>query len=254
MLQSRSFGNVANVVITEHHDEVNQFLRSSEGQLTLAAPRHAHCRPLLLLIAVAGVNAFAADTGPGDAEAGAAKSLALYCSVCHGPQGNSATREWPSLAGQNAKYLGQQLVLLRSRARPNADMAPIAAALSDADIADLAAYYSTQTPLRPANEDSTGRAGETLYLHGDPARAIPSCSDCHGRTGLGDPATGVPALRGQQAFYTSKQLGDYAARTRYSRKTTDVVPEQGAETMATTASRLMPDDIRDLAAFIRRMP
>jgi cytochrome c553 len=78
----------------------------------------------------------------GDAAAGQAK--AAVCGACHGPDGNSTNPEWPKLAGQHAAYLELALKAYKSGARKNPLMSPQAAALSDQDMADLAAYYAAQ--------------------------------------------------------------------------------------------------------------
>ncbi len=83
-------------------------------------------------------------TGPsiaGDAAAGKAKSAT--CVACHGPNGISTNDLWPNLAGQKEGYLVAQLKAFRAGERNNPMMAPMAAPLSDADIADLAAYFSS---------------------------------------------------------------------------------------------------------------
>jgi len=84
----------------------------------------------------------------GDAARGANRSAELYCAACHGVNGNSESRGIPSLAGQDAVYMAKQLMLYRSGERANTDMQPIAAPLSDADIADLAAHFAAQTPQK----------------------------------------------------------------------------------------------------------
>ncbi len=76
----------------------------------------------------------------GDAAAGKAKSAS--CGACHGPEGVSVNPMWPNLAGQQEMYLAKQMKDFRDGNRPDPVMAPMAAALSDEDIADLAAYYS----------------------------------------------------------------------------------------------------------------
>ena len=79
----------------------------------------------------------------GNAEAGAAK--AAVCAACHGATGNSANPEWPNLAGQHREYIVEQLVALKSGVRVAPLMNPMAAALSEQDMADLAAHFSKQT-------------------------------------------------------------------------------------------------------------
>ena len=89
---------------------------------------------------LAGGNAHA-----GDPAAGQAKSKA--CAACHGADGNSASVEFPRLAGQYADYLVKALADYKSGARKNPVMAPLAASLSKRDMEDLAAYYASQQGL-----------------------------------------------------------------------------------------------------------
>ncbi len=78
----------------------------------------------------------------GDPAAGEKKSAA--CAACHGARGNSTNPLWPNLAGQNAAYLEKQMKDYRDGRRQDPIMASMATALSDTDIADLAAYYAGQ--------------------------------------------------------------------------------------------------------------
>ena len=78
----------------------------------------------------------------GDVAAGKAK--AALCASCHGPTGISMSPLWPNLAGQKEQYLIKQIKAFRDGTRQNPMMAPMVAALSDADIENLAAYYSSQ--------------------------------------------------------------------------------------------------------------
>jgi len=78
----------------------------------------------------------------GDAAAGKAKSA--LCASCHGPTGISMSPIWPNLAGQKEQYLIKQIKAFRDGTRQDPMMAPMVAALSDTDIENLAAYYSSQ--------------------------------------------------------------------------------------------------------------
>lgn len=81
----------------------------------------------------------------GDAAAGAGK--VAVCSACHGMDGKSPASIYPNLAGQWAPYLESSLKAYRAGERNggmSAMMTPQATALSDQDIADIAAYYSAQ--------------------------------------------------------------------------------------------------------------
>ncbi len=84
-----------------------------------------------------GVNALA-----GDAEAGKAKSAS--CAACHGADGASSNDIWPNLKGQKNGYLVKQIKAFRDGDRSDPMMSPMAAGLSDEDIDNLAAYYSSQ--------------------------------------------------------------------------------------------------------------
>ena len=81
----------------------------------------------------------------GNVEAGKAKST--VCAACHGAEGVSTVPSFPKLAGQNPDYLVHSLQAYKSGKRKNPIMAEQAKNLSDADIADLAAYFSAQKGL-----------------------------------------------------------------------------------------------------------
>ena len=190
----------------------------------------------------------------GSAEAGAAK--AAVCFACHGPNGNSVNAQWPRLAGQNAAYVEAQLKQFHDKTRIDASnmMPPMVAGLSDQDMQDLGAYFAQQTPSGLEADPSYWQSGEKLYRGGDRARDIPACMACHGPVGRGNPAAGYPMLRAQQAVYTVQQLGEYAADKRYTRN--DKGESNGgpnAEIMHTIASRLTPEDMRDLASYVQGM-
>lgn len=186
----------------------------------------------------------------GTAAAGATK--AAVCSSCHGPNGNSVNPDWPRLAGQSAIYLAEQLRLFRAGVRNNPVMRPLAAALSDQDIDDLAVYYEAQTPTGLEADPSYWQGGQAVYLRGDPAHAIPGCIACHGPVGRGNLAAGYPALRAQQSVYVVKQLNDYASGARYGGPNPATASRNGIM-MFTIAKRLSSEQIRDLASYVQGM-
>lgn len=77
----------------------------------------------------------------GDAAAG--KSKATSCAMCHGAEGISANDIWPNLAGQKEGYLKKQMKAFKDGSRKDPMMSPMASPLSDDDIANLAAYFSS---------------------------------------------------------------------------------------------------------------
>jgi cytochrome c553 len=125
----------------------------------------------LALTALTVAFAAASVPAPGaDLEAGRKK--AEPCAACHGPDGNATIPGTPSLAGMPAFYTHWQLIMYRDGRRRDPQMSPFGINLSDADMADLAAYYAAQPPRRrPAA--STPRApplGDRCEV-GGPGRA-----------------------------------------------------------------------------------
>ena len=99
----------------------------------------------ILGLACAAALLASAPVMAGNAEAGKEKSKS--CAACHGADGNSASADFPKLAGQHADYIVKSLQGYKAGTRKNAIMAPMAAPLSQRDIEDLAAYYSKQQGL-----------------------------------------------------------------------------------------------------------
>ncbi len=77
----------------------------------------------------------------GDAAAGKAK--AQMCAACHGPNGISVAPVYPNLAGQKEQYIIKQLKAFKDGTRKDPLMSPMAAPLTDADVENLAAHFSS---------------------------------------------------------------------------------------------------------------
>jgi cytochrome c553 len=77
------------------------------------------------------------------ADAAAGREKAAMCAVCHGLDGIAQVPDAPHLAGESPVYLTRQLEAFRSGERQHEQMTIIAQGLSDEDIADLAAWYSS---------------------------------------------------------------------------------------------------------------
>jgi cytochrome c553 len=140
-----------------------------------------------------------------DAEAGARK--AETCAACHGPGGRSELPEVPSLAGQQSRYLILALYQFRAGRRQSEAMAPFAAALSDEDFGDLAAYYAQQTPAPPQHASDPAKAAAAHAL-----AEQNHCVQCHG-PGLGGQEH-IPRIAGQGVDYLRLQLRGFKAATR----------------------------------------
>ena len=95
--------------------------------------------------------------GAGDIQSGKEKSQT--CIACHGEDGNSVVGLWPSLAGQNPKYLLKQLQLIQSEERYIAEMNGQLDGYSDQDLQDITAYYSN-------NKNKIGQASADLVDKG----------------------------------------------------------------------------------------
>ncbi|MDD5036208.1 MAG: c-type cytochrome [Methylococcaceae bacterium] len=181
---------------------------------------------------------FAGQVGAqGDASAGKAKSES--CAGCHGEDGNANAPIFPKLAGQHASYLVKQLHEFKSQKRLEPTMNAMAASLSDADIADMSAWFA-QHRVKPEQAEKNA-LGERIYRSGIAAKAVPACSACHGPTGAGNPSSVYPALGGQYPAYIGKTLHDYKAGERNN---------DPNEIMRTIANRLNEEEINALADYI----
>lgn len=99
---------------------------------------------LILLILLGGLG-FGANAG-GDPKAGEALANKT-CQSCHASDGNSTDPQYPRLAGQYADYIEKALTDYKSGARSNPIMAGFSAGLSEQDIKDVAAWFSSQSGL-----------------------------------------------------------------------------------------------------------
>lgn len=193
-------------------------------------------------LTLAAFHAQAESLVDGSVEDGKAK--ALTCTACHGPEGNSANPLWPNIAGQNAPYILTQLKAFKEGKRVDPLMTSQAMLLADEDMADLAVYFESLPIAAQAVKDpSTVGRGEGLYRGGNLETGVAACMSCHGPSGNGNPAAQYPALRGQHADYTAKQLRDYASGARTSDGTTRV--------MRDIASRLRDEEIAAISSYIQ---
>jgi cytochrome c553 len=171
---------------------------------------------MLGLVAYLGLSMVAnASEAKKTADADNGKTLSSTCAACHGADGNSVNPEWPKLAGQGEAYLAKQLHDYRAGKRSNATMNAMAKGIkTDADVADLAAYYSS-SKAKPgtANKDKIA-AGEAIYKGGVMSSGVAACAGCHGPTGAGNPAARFPKISGQHAKYTVDQLKYFKAGSR----------------------------------------
>jgi cytochrome c553 len=175
----------------------------------------------------------------GDVSAG--KEKAAACAACHGADGNSPTDMFPKIAGQGEGYLYKQLMEFKSGARENAVMASMVASLSEQDMADLAAYFSSQTTSPGAVSEDSVEAGQKVFRAGNKQSGLPACMACHGPTGAGVPAAKWPALAGQHAAYIEAQLKAFKSGMRNN---------DTNSMMRDIATKMTDDEIKAVSAYV----
>jgi cytochrome c553 len=158
----------------------------------------------------------------------AGKTAAAACAGCHGEGGVSKTPTMPSLVSLDPKYFAAAMSAYKSGQRKHDVMKTFAAALSDADLPNLALYYALQKPARaqtPAPGDAAaGKAGAA------------ACTACHGDTGVST-TPGTPSIAGQDAQYLAATLRAYKDGSRKD------------EAMKGAVAKLDERAITNLAAF-----
>lgn len=162
-------------------------------------------RIMKCLVTIALLGSASLSLAAGNPEAGEEK--AGLCAGCHGDDGNAAAPIFPKLAGQHASYLIKQLHDFRSQKRVEPTMNAMAEPLTDEDVLDLAAFYTSKKITH--EESAPNSLGENLYKAGNLGTGVPACTGCHGPKGRGNPAAGFPSLHGQYAAYLEKTLHDF---------------------------------------------
>ena len=148
-----------------------------------------------------GANAQAVVTG--DKVAG--RALAERCAGCHGAAGIASNAAWPNLATQNSTYLTNSLHAFKAGARADAMMQPIAQAISDTDMQNLAAHFSALACAQGANVTKENiQPGKILAA---------ACANCHGENGISaNPSW--PNLAGQNEAYLTNTLHNFKSGVR----------------------------------------
>jgi cytochrome c553 len=176
----------------------------------------------------------------GDAAAGQIKSA--VCAGCHGVDGNSMAANFPKIAGQHQAYLVKQLTEFKSGARKDTTgmMTGMVAPLSEQDMHDLSAYFSTQAVTGGSADQALFSLGEQLYRGGS-SNGVSACLGCHGPSGNGNPAANFPTLSGQHADYITKQLQDFRSGARGN---------DPQNMMRNIATRMSDNEIKAVASYI----
>lgn len=196
-------------------------LLGAAGIVALAQPRAGHT----------GRMGFSAGAPAGGDAAHGRRLTDASCAACHGSAGDNTNPQYPKLAGQTPAYLYKQLLDFKSGARRSSVMQGFVTSLSQADMADLAVYFSAQ-PTRPDRVPDKRLAAEGERIYRSPGPASPSCATCHGGTSYGGMGAGhmggmghmammrgmgpAPVLDGQHAAYTVSQLDAFQSGARES--------------------------------------
>ena len=162
-------------------------------------------------------GAVAAQTAGDPAEG---RKLAGQCRTCHGIDGYATIPIAPHIGGEPAAYLAAQLTAFRDGTRTHEMMTVVAKSLTDAQIADLAAWYASHTV--------------TATPAGDISGAPEGCVACHGADGIGL-AEDVPNLAGETNIYIDTQLKAFRSGKRTH------------EVMSAIAADLTDEEIRAAA-------
>ena len=161
------------------------------------------------------------------------RQKAEVCGACHGADGNSTIPTIPSLAGQPKQFIVSALFMFREGRRKNDQMTPFTEKLKNADLNDLALFFSAQKMTAPTRTT----AAENIAL-GKTITEKNNCVACHTATLTGQQH--IPRLAGQQIDYLREQLKLFRASTR----------ADFDGTMTSAVQALTPGDIEILADYL----
>ena len=173
------------------------------------------------------------------------------CVICHGAE-DRAGRDgyYPRIAGKPEGYLFNQLRNFRDGQRYYRPMALLLADVSDQYLWEMAAYFSAlkqpyPPPERMASTPDEIRLARKLINHGDPARKIPACIECHGRELMGTEPF-IPGLLGLPRVYLIAQFGAWRSGGLLRRQTADCMSE--------IAKQLTSEETNALAVWLATQP
>jgi cytochrome c553 len=179
------------------------------------------------------------DPAKGDTVFNATPANSQSCASCHNADGNSAIAANPKLAQQHPEYILKQLQDFKSGKRKSAIMKPMATALSDDDMRNIA-WFAASKKIKPgfAKEKELVGLGERIFRGGIADRQIPACAGCHSPNGAGIPAQ-YPRLAGQHSDYVEAQLVAFRGGVR-----------RNNPAMAAIAGKLNDREIKAVADYV----
>lgn len=183
----------------------------------------------------------------GDAIRGKAVHEQMMCNTCHGPAGESPSRNYPTLSGQSAKYIMKMMLDYQVGRRwedhkQSEIMVKLANTMDDQKIADIAEFYAGQPRnawgfAQPVQQGAAKSIAQLVML-GDDSRMIIGCATCHGAAGEGSGI--IPALAGQVPEYFKRATKAFRSDNRLN----DV-----NELMRQIADRLTDEEIDAMADY-----
>jgi cytochrome c553 len=204
-------------------------------------------KAITLLAALAGALSFMTAAQAQDAAAGEKK--AAMCIGCHGIKGYQASfpevHKVPMISGQNAKYIVASLQAYKKGERKHPTMRGISVTLTDADMADLGAYYEKHgaSMVKPvADTPAVAPSPEVAAL-----LAKGACASCHGASYNKPIDPGYPKIAGQHADYLAVALRAYATTGN---------PKVGRSNaiMAGQVKQFKPAELKAMAQYIGSLP
>lgn len=206
---------------------------------SFAADEHAATPGAASAAAAAPAKPPKPDPAKGDTLFNATPANSQSCASCHNADGNSAIAANPKLAQQHPEYILKQLEEFKSGKRKSAIMKPLASALSEEDMRNIAWFVGSKK-VKPgfSKDKDTIAMGEKIYRGGIGERQIPACAGCHSPNGAGIPAQ-YPRLGGQNAEYTVAQLTAFRDNVRLN-----------SAPMTGVAAKLNDREIRAVADYI----
>ena len=199
-----------------------------------------------LFVTSVTVSAAMAQEMKGDAKAGAGK--VATCIGCHGIQGYQASfpevYKVPMISGQGSKYISAALTAYQKGERKHPTMRGIATALSDQDIADIAAYYEVSgrqegAAVPPKAPEATGKTAALIQKG--------ACVSCHGDSFSKPIDPAYPKIAGQHADYLFVALKSYKSEGNTTWGRSNAV-------MAGIAKQFSNAELKELANYVHRLP
>ena len=204
-------------------------------------------RFLLTFTVLALPSVWSVVNAMGDPSRGEAQ--AMVCAACHGQDGASGIApNYPNLAGQNEKYLFNQLKMIASGERVLVEMTGQLIGKSEQDLWDLSAYYAnlpSKAGASAGNDEELEKAA-SIYRGGIARKGVAACTACHSPSGKGNSQAGYPGLAGQPVDYTIAQLTKYRESVRKTDESFGGMMRGVAETLTDSEIAILADYIRGL--------